>query len=95
MPLLNYTTSVPVNRTVGLIQRLLVEAGARQVMTSHNEVGQPIGFAFAINTVLGLRHFHLPVNADRVETVLKREGVRPSLSTPEHSERVAWRIVKD
>ncbi len=29
MPLLNYTTSVPVNRTIAQIQGLLVEAGAR------------------------------------------------------------------
>lgn len=75
MPLLNYTTTVPVNRTIGGIQGLLVEAGARQIMTSYSDVGQAVGVAFAIETSLGLRHFHLPVNAGRVEAVLKKQRV--------------------
>lgn len=31
MPLLNYTTTVPVHRTVGQVQALLVEAGGQQL----------------------------------------------------------------
>lgn len=95
MPLLNYTTAVPVSRTIGQVQGLLVEAGARSIMTNYDDVGRPVGMRFAIETALGLRTFSLPVMADRVEGVLRREKVPPRYATPDHAERVAWRIVKD
>jgi hypothetical protein len=95
VPLLNYTTTVAVGRTIGQIQGLLVEAGARQVMTEYDEVGRATGIAFAVQTAHGPRTFVLPVNSGRVEAVLKRDKVPARYSTPEHAERVAWRIVKD
>lgn len=95
MPLLNYTTSVPVSRTIGQVQALLVEAGARQMMTEYDDVGRPTGMAFTVNTGYGMRSFVLPVKASAVELVLRREGVQPRYATPEHAERVAWRILKD
>lgn len=94
-PLLNYTTTVSVSRTIGQIQGLLVEAGARKVMTEYGPVGTPNGIAFMIETIHGPRSFSLPVRAERVESVLKRERVPPRYRNPEHAERVAWRIVKD
>lgn len=95
MPLLNYTTSVTVGRTIGQIQGLLVEAGARQVATEYDDVGRATGIAFAVQTAHGPRTFVLPVDSGRVETVLKRDKVPARYATPEHAERVAWRIVKD
>jgi hypothetical protein len=94
--LLNYTTTVPTSRTIGQVQGLLVEAGARQVMTAYDPVGRATGMAFVVETVLGPRHFTLPVRTEAVEAVLKRDRkVPPRLKTPEQAERVAWRIVKD
>lgn len=95
MPLLNYTTSVPVNRTVAVLQGLLVEAGARSIATEYSLTGAPTAIAFTADTPLGSRAFVLPVNAKRVQAVLQRERVPPRYSTPEHAERVAWRILKD
>lgn len=95
MPLLNYTTSVPVARTIGQVQALLVEAGARSISTSYDDVGRPIGVSFAIELPVGLQSFVLPVSAKKVEAVLGRQKVAPRYSTPEHAERVAWRILKD
>lgn len=96
MPLLNYTTEVAVSRSVGNVQALLVEAGARQIMSEFNDVGTPIAVAFAIDTGYGLRNFHLPVSTDRVLAVLRRDRkVPPRYKTPEQAERVAWRILKD
>lgn len=96
MPLLNYTTSVPVARTIGAVQALLVEAGARAIQTDYDPVGAPVSIAFAVETPFGQRFFALPVNANRVQAVLKRDkSVQPRFKTPEHAERVAWRIVKD
>jgi hypothetical protein len=96
MPLLDYTTTVPTSRTIGQVQALLVEAGARQIMTEYDPTGTPTAIAFAVDTGYGLRRFTLPVNASRVNGVLKRDRkVAPRYKTPEHAERVAWRILKD
>lgn len=95
MPLLNYTTTVPVTKTIGLVHALLVEAGARQIMTAYDAVGTPTGVSFAIEVPGGTRGFNLPIKTDRVEAVMKRERVEPRFKTPEQAERIAWRIAKD
>ena len=96
-PLLNYTTTVPVTRTIGQIHALLVEAGARQINTAYDEVGTPTGIAFAIQVPGGSRGFKLPVNTDRVLAVIKRyrSGVPPRYQSAQQAERIAWRIAKD
>lgn len=95
MPLLNYTTKVPVSRTIGNVQALLVEAGARSISTEYDDVGNPTGMAFVVETAYGVRRFLVPVNTDAVFAVLAREKIQPQYKTPEHAERVGWRIVKD
>lgn len=95
MPLLNYTTSVGVTRTVGQIQGLLVEAGARSIMADYDEVGNVLGLSFAIQGPMGLQGYRLPVATERVRNVLQRDKVPQRYQTPEHAERVAWRILKD
>lgn len=95
MPLLNYTTSVAVTKTIGLVHGLLVEAGARQIMTAYDSVGTPTGVSFAIEVPGGTRGFKLPIQADRVYQVMQRERVEPRYKTPEQCERIAWRIAKD
>lgn len=96
MPLLNYTTEVPVGRTIGQVQTLLVQAGARSIMSTYDDSGAATGLAFAVETAYGLRSFVLPVNAHRVEAVLRKQPKVPArYQTSAHAERVAWRIVKD
>jgi len=96
MPLLNYTTTVPVMRTVGVIQALLVEAGARQIVTEWDDHGLPTGVSFVVATAYGPRGFVLPVDPKAVEQVLWQDRkVERRFKTPEQAERVAWRIVKD
>jgi len=96
MPLLNYTTEVPVSRTIGQVTGLLVEAGARAVATHYDDVGRPIGLVFQVETASGRRSFTLPCDAERVLAVLARDPkVERRYKTPEQAERVAWRIVKD
>jgi len=95
MPLLNYTTSVPTNRTIGQVQGLLVEAGARAIVAEYDEDGGVTGMSFMVEGPFGRQGFTLPVHSERVEAVLTREKVAPKYRTPEHSERVAWRILKD
>lgn len=96
MPLLNYTTSVPVTRTIGHIQTLLVKAGARSIMSDYDAGGAPVGIAFIIDTAHGPRTYKLPVAADRVHAILQADpAVHGQQTTLEHAARVAWRILKD
>jgi len=93
--LLNYTTKIDANKTVGEIQAYLAKSGAQAVMAEYAPGGRPVGIAFRADTPFGPREFVLPANAEAVRAVLLRQKVSASLATPEQAERVAWRIVKD
>lgn len=95
MALLNYSTQMPVQRSVAQVHGLLVEAGARQIGTDYDQTGSPIGVMFVTETPAGSRAFSVPINAKRVQAVLEREKVERRFRSYEHAQRVAWRIVKD
>jgi hypothetical protein len=95
VPLLNFTTKVPVSRTLDEVQRLLVRAGARSVSTAYSGDGNVEGLAFQVETAYGPRWFSLPINVEPVLAVLVRQRVENRFRTPEQAERVAWRILKD
>lgn len=95
MSILNYTTKVPVNRSVQEIQEKLVKAGANAVMTEYGE-GVLSHISFRLDTKHGPISFRLPANTEGVLRVMQK-GKRGS-PTPEaraQAARVAWRIVKD
>jgi hypothetical protein len=95
MPLLNYTTTISAEKTVGEIHRLLVKAGARSLSSEYDD-GAPTGVAFIIDTTYGQRRFVLPVETAPVEKVLRADKSVPRrYKTTEQAQRVAWRIVKD
>lgn len=96
MPLLNYTTTVAPGSTIAAMQQMLAKGGARQILTEYFDDGRPSGLGFAVETGYGLRKFTLPVNAERVLAVLKRDRQVPNrFKTKDQAERVAWRILKD
>jgi len=95
MPLLNYTTSVPVSRSVQEISKALVKAGATSIMQDFDSDGVISAVAFKINLEGNDIAFKLPANWQSVLEVMRHDGTpRPRL-TPEHAQRVAWRITKD
>lgn len=101
---LNYTTTIPVHRTVTECQSLLAAAGASTVSMDFDD-GQPAGLSFTLKTPHGPRHFSLPVDVPAMQAVLvkaEREGQFASMkkaagkwTTTEHAARVAWRVIKD
>jgi hypothetical protein len=95
MALLNYTTTVSVDRTAGQIQAMLTTAGARAIVHTYNDAGSQDGLSFAIDTPYGRQTYSLPVDAERVRAVLLRQKVGDRYTSPEHAECVAWRILKD
>lgn len=100
---LNYSTTIPVARTVGEVQAILAAAGADRVSILYTD-RQPTGVGFTLTTTHGDREFQLPVNVDGVRTVLARDAKAGKLksstprggwATPEQAARVAWRVAKD
>ena len=95
MPLLNYTTKVPVSRSIAEIQKTLVKAGARSVMLDYDDDGKVTAIAFKIILNGAPISFVLPSKTAEVLEVMKYDGTPRSLLSDDHAQRVAWRIIKD
>jgi hypothetical protein len=95
----NYTTDIPVERTIAEIQQLLVHNGARGIALEYDERGSIKDIFFKVIVNQRELPFRLPAKAGKVYTAL-HEG------TPDHyhtrygnqwraeAERIAWRICK-
>lgn len=104
MPALNYTTTVPADRTVGECQSILAKSGAASVHVAYSD-GRATGLGFTLTTPHGQRQFTLPVDIDamhRLLTAQARDGAwrrakmsQAKFTSREHAERVAWRVTKD
>lgn len=92
MAILNYTTKVPVDRTVNEIHSTLAKAGAKAILNEYNKSGQIEAIAFKIQTKSGDMYFQLPANIPGVESALKGDR---QYRDDAHCRRVAWRILKD
>ncbi len=98
-PLMNYTTSISAEKTLGEIMGLLAGAGARSLQIDYDDNGQPSGLSFLINTEIGERGFALPARVDAVFTILEeqyeRGRVQRRFANREQAARVCWRILRD
>ena len=104
MALLNYTTKISAQRSLGEVQGILGEAGAAEISIRYDsKTKRPSGIEFSIDTPFGLRWYTLPANAEPVLATLADQKARQRGSyrrayikdTTEQAERVAWRIIKD
>ena len=97
MPLLNYTTKVPAEKTAIEIMSLLSKKGATQVMMEFGGQGQPTGLKWRVDSSKGTLGFALPINPEAVYQVLTAERVLISnqQARKEQALRTAWRIVKE
>ena len=96
MPILNYTTSISVEKTTGEIQGKLAKAGAQALMTEYDD--EQVLFALSFRMMCGgtMVSFRLPARIDRIYVLLQRDNkVARKLKTREQAARVAWRIIKD
>ena len=96
MPILNYTTSIAVEKTVGEIQAMLAGAGASAVMIEYDDERILSSVAFKILYNGTPVSFRLPAQLDPIYVILQSDdGVRRQFKTREQAARVAWRIIKD
>src|SRR5512142_2224367 len=97
--IMNYSTTVPVEKTLFEIERLLSKAGSSKIARDYSEDGKVTAFYFAIPTKRGELSFRLPCDADSVYRVLAEQHPAMRWDTKkrlrEQADRVAWRIVLD
>lgn len=97
--LLNYSTVVPVDRTLSEMQRGLAGAGARRVMVEWDNAAA-VALSFTLDGPHGERFYTLPCDIDAVLRVLTDTDPRLLKASKvkadrAQAERVAWRVLKD
>lgn len=96
MPILNYTTSVSAEKTIGEIQKKLAGAGAQAVLVEYDDEQVVSSVSFRLRYNGAMVSFRLPAQIDPIYVILQRDDrVTRKLKTREQASRVAWRIIKD
>lgn len=95
MAILNYTTSVPVEKSIMQIQQILVKHGAKKIVTDYSGA-LPIAVTFCLEVNGQLVAFNLPANfAGVLNAMRKDKKITRAACNEDQARRVAWRIVKD
>ena len=93
--ILNYSTKVAAERTIGEITKLLAQAKAQAILTELEE-GRVSAISFRIVTEFGFLTFRLSARIEAVYRVLVQSREIPAkLRAHDQAARVARRIVKD
>ena len=95
----NYTSSVPVGRSIQHIEDCLIRHGAKNIMKMYDADKKLESLCFIIAVDGKEVPFKLPASVDKVETVLKASVRRPNAATyariREQAERTAWKLQSD
>jgi hypothetical protein len=96
MPILNYTTKISANKSIGEIQEILVEHGANKIVCDYSEDKTPSSVTFGLWMGDRMTYFSLPANYTGVLKAMEKEKKIPrSFCTKDQAVRIAWRILKD
>jgi hypothetical protein len=95
----NYTSSVPVERTIMRIEMELIEGGAIGIQKEYND-GQLKAICFSIaSPEKRLLSIRLPSDIEAVYEVFKSQVKKPRPGTFENlhaqAERTAWKLIQD
>jgi len=95
----NYTSSVPIDRTVSRIEQVLAQAGACGVMKDY-EGGVLVALSFRVVLPTGRTvAVRLPANHEAVYQSMKKEIIRPRSGTMEklrdQAMRTSWKLMQD
>jgi hypothetical protein len=96
----NYTSTVPVERTVSRIEQILANAGAGNIIKDYkNGELQALSFTLYHGNTGKMVPIRLPANAEAVEKVLLGEVKRPHKETllriKQQASRTAWKLMQD
>jgi hypothetical protein len=96
MPILNYTSKVPTDKTIGEIHSMLSKRGVRKIMTDYDSEGLPVAITFSMSIADKPVFYALPCNWEGVLLAMEDEKDIPArFCTPDQALRVGWRIIKD
>lgn len=104
----NYTSSVPANQSISKMERLLIEAGARNILKNYGDDNTCIGLAFDLpykdphSQLPVILQFKFTVDVNSVfQAILKNQSRSRSLSDSgrqnlmSQAERTAWKLELD
>lgn len=94
MPILNYTTQVDANKTVGEIYGILARSGAKEISTEYHN-GQTSAIRFVMIHADHPLCFRIEPRPDGVLKSMQRDNVAYAKRTAIQAHRVAWRIMKN
>lgn len=96
MPILNYTTSILVEKTSSEIQGKLARAGCQAIMMEYDPEGVMCALSFRMECNKVMISYRLPAKVDRIYVLLQRDKKVPGkLKNRGQAARIAWRIIKD
>lgn len=94
MAILNYTTEINAEKTVGQIYEILAKSGASEISFEHGN-GQVVAVKFCIVHAEQPLWFRIAPNPTGVLESMKRDKVQPRYCNAIQAHRVSWRIMKD
>jgi hypothetical protein len=99
MNIKNYTSSVPADKSILQIEKILIEMGARNIAKEYDGYGKVDSIAFSIKNGEGIIPFKLPAKRDPIKRLFLKEYKRPSKAQEEaaaaQADRTAWKNVKE
>lgn len=100
MNIKNYTSSVPADRSMMEIERILVNMGARNIAKEYNKEGETIGMIFSIPKGDGFIPIKLPSRTEALKKLFVKEYRRTPTKAQvetahEQAKRTSWRNIKE
>lgn len=92
--ILNYTTKIDASRTIGEIQGMLAQRGAKEILIQYTN-GVPTSLMFSIEIGNETFSYSLPCRWQAVQKLLEREARESRYKTSVHARNVGWRVIKD
>lgn len=97
--LLNYTTEIAAEKTIGEIYSMLSRSRVQQIRSDYDGAGNVTAISFSVQTSHGVIPFLLPINVRAAAAVLNKQVQarlipRKYLNDVAQARRVAWRIVR-
>lgn len=92
--ILNYTTKIDASRTLGEIQAMLAQRGAKEILIQYSN-GVPTSLLFSIDISGETFSYSLPCRWQAVQKLLEREARESRYKTSVHARNVGWRVIKD
>lgn len=91
MPILNYTTTIAADKTVGEIQKMLAVRGATKISMDYED-GQPVNLTFSCKFKDNYVFFSMPCRVSGILKGLAKQSRVPK--TTEQALKVGWRQIK-